>query len=82
LENRLTTVEDEIQELKFDSRIPPHPASRKAAANKPSGLIPDTPATTPHPAITKSDASKPKAPASKPKAPANKQTPAVKEGTH
>ncbi|MGA2831741.1 MAG: hypothetical protein ABSE55_01595 [Terracidiphilus sp.] len=66
LENRLTTAEDEIQELKFDSRIPLHPANRKATANRPSGFIPDTPATTPHPAIKKSDASKPKAPASKP----------------
>jgi seryl-tRNA synthetase len=66
LENRLTTAEDEIQELKFDSRIPPHPANRKAAVNKSSGFIPETPATTPHPASKKPDATKPKAPASKP----------------
>ena len=75
LENRLTTAEDEIQELKFDSRITTHPANRKAAAIKSSGFIPDTPATTPHPASKKSDASKPKAPVNTPK-------PAVKEGTH
>src|ERR1035441_5461483 len=51
LENRLMTAEDDIQQLKFDSfdsRIPPHPTSRKAAANKPSGFIPGTPATKPH----------------------------------
>jgi hypothetical protein len=79
LENRLMTAEDDIQQLKFDSRIPPHPANRKVAANKPSGFIPDIPATTPHPAIKKSDASKPKAPVNnptpiKPKAPASKPT--------
>jgi hypothetical protein len=82
LENRLMTAEDDIQELKFDSRIPPHPANRKAAANKPSGFIPDTPVTTTHPAIKKSDASKPKAPANKPTAPVIKPKPAVNEGTH
>jgi hypothetical protein len=86
MEAKLRTAESEIQELKeeltFYSPLPPHPANRKAAANKPSGFIPDTPATTPHPAIKKSDASKPKAPASKPTAPVIKPKPAVKEGTH
>jgi hypothetical protein len=85
LENRLMTAEDDIQRLKFDSfdsRIPPHQTSRKAAAQKPSGLIPGTPATTPLPAIKKSDASSPKAPTSKPTAPVIKPKPAVKEDTH
>jgi hypothetical protein len=70
LEDRLSKAEDDIQELReeltFYSPLPPHPASRKAPANKPSGFIPDTPATTPRPASKKPDASKPKAPASKP----------------
>lgn len=66
LENRLTTAEDEIQELKLYSRIPPHPTNRKAA-NKSSGFIPDTPATTHHPASKNSDSNKPKTPDNKPK---------------
>jgi TolA-binding protein len=86
MEEKLRTAESEIQELKeeltFYSPLPPHPASRKAAANKPSGFIPDTPATTPNPASKKSDASKLKAPPSKPTAPVIKPKPAVKEDTH
>jgi hypothetical protein len=70
MQAKLRAAEDEIHELKeeleFDSRIPPHPANRKAAVNKSSDFIPETPATTPHPASKKPDACKPKAPASKP----------------
>jgi uncharacterized coiled-coil protein SlyX len=75
METSLRRAEDDIKELQFESRIPPHPTSRKAAANKSSGFIPDTPATMAHPTSKKSDASKPKALVNKP-------TPAVKEGTH
>ncbi len=46
IEDRLKTAEDEIQELKSDSRIPPHPASREAAANKPKA-----PVNKPKPAV-------------------------------
>lgn|GEM_PF-4590447 len=75
LEDRLSKAEDEIQELQLDFPIPAHRAIKKSDANKSSGFIPDTPATTPHPAIKKSDTSKPTTPVIKPK-------PAVKEGTH
>jgi hypothetical protein len=72
IERRLAMAEDEIEWL-----TPKAPAIKpKAPVSKPtSGFIPDTPATTPHPASKKSDASKPKAPVNKP-------TPAVKDGTH
>jgi len=81
LENRLTAAEDEIQVLTFDSRVPPHPASGRATANKPKA-----PASMP---TTEWDAqgnpikpaSKPKAPASKPRAPISKPKPPAKEGT-
>ena len=82
VEDRLSKAEDEIQELQLEFPIPPHRAIKKPDASNSSGFIPETPATTPHPAIKKSDTGNPKAPASKPKAPVNKQTPAVKEGTH
>ncbi len=75
LDDRLSKTEDEIRELRLDFSIPPHRAIKKPDASKSSGLIPDAPATTPHPANKKFDASKPKAPASKPKR-------AVKEGAH
>jgi septal ring factor EnvC (AmiA/AmiB activator) len=74
IETKLRTAEDDIQALQSESRIPSHTTNRKTAANKSSGFIPDNPATTPHPASKKSDASKPKALVNKPK-------PAVKEGT-
>ena len=79
MESKLTTAELEIQDLTekliFYSPLPSHLANRKAAANKPSGFIPDTTATTPHPVSKKSDATKPTAPVNKP-------TPAEKEDTH
>lgn len=59
LENNLATAEDEIQELKFGSRIPPRPASRKPATSKSSRFIPVTPSPTPHPTSKKPDATKP-----------------------
>jgi hypothetical protein len=72
IERRLAMAEDEIEWLTPKARA----SKPKAPVSKPtSGFIPDTPATTPHPASKKSDAGKPKAPANKP-------TPAVKEGTH
>ena len=79
MESKLTSAELEFQDLTekliFYSPLPSHLANRKAAANKPSGFIPDTPATTPHPVSKKSDATKPTAPVNKP-------TPAEKEDTH
>jgi hypothetical protein len=84
IDRRLAMAEDEIEWL-----TPKAPASRpKTPVRKPpSGFIPDTPTTTPHPASKKPDASKPKTPVNKPTpgkptAPANNPTPAVKEGTH
>lgn len=82
LENRLTAAEDEIQELTFDSRVPPHPASGRATANKPK--VPVSRPTTEWDAQGNpiKPASKPKAPTSKPTASINKPKPVVKEGAH
>jgi hypothetical protein len=75
-EHRLTKAEETIDVLNLRLLALEVPARKpKAPVSKPtSGFIPDTPATTPHPASKKSDASKPKAPVNKPKL-------AVKEGT-
>ena len=81
-EERLRKAEEKIEIL--DLRLSAlEPRARKAPVrNHAPDFIPDTQATTPHPASKKSDTSKPKAPTSKPKTSVNKPTPAVQVGTH
>jgi hypothetical protein len=53
LENRLATVEGQIQELKTDSRIPPHPAIKKpdSSKSKSSSSSLKAPVSMPTPAL-------------------------------
>lgn len=76
-EERLRKAEVKIEMLDLRlSALEPRASKPKTPVRKSTpDFIPNSPATTPHPATKKSDASKPKAPVNKP-------TPAAKEGKH